>query len=181
MNCATYESLSPIHVGKKSLDISSDSRSKHISLHDEYKMDLSIQALALQKVQQYSHPCNNGLKTVLPWALWVLKQLNIRNSQDQPVLGNDWKKRGIVGNEWGRLVTCDSDFLREVIWADWSDCSWSDRTRLIFSFSMATVLKADFSREWTAQRRVKRRLVSFTLHSYVSFLTTELIISTSTV
>lgn len=46
--------------------------------------------------------------------------------------------------------TCDRDFLRELIWDDWSDCSWSDRICLIFSFSMATVLKADFSREWTA-------------------------------
>lgn len=48
------------------------------------------------------------------------------------------------------LFTCDRDFLRELIWDDWSDCSWSDRICLIFSFSMATVLKADFSREWTA-------------------------------
>lgn len=57
------------------------------------------------------------------------------------------------GRCFRELFTCDRDFLREVIWADWSDCSWSDRICLIFSFSMATVLKADFSREWTATRK----------------------------
>lgn len=64
-----------------------------------------------------------------------------------------------VMEDRGQLVTCDRDFLRELIWADWSDWSWSDRICLIFSFSMATVLKADFSREWTAQREDKRRSV----------------------
>lgn len=48
---------------------------------------------------------------------------------------------------YDNAFTCDRDFLSELIWADWSDWSWSDRICLIFSFSIATVLKADFRRE----------------------------------
>lgn len=48
---------------------------------------------------------------------------------------------------YANAVTCDRDFLSEQIWADWSDWSWSDRICLIFSFSIATVLKADFRSE----------------------------------
>lgn len=65
-----------------------------------------------------------------------------------------------MGDGGRGLITCDRDFLRELIWADWSDCSWSDRICFIFSFSMATVLKADFSREWTAQRQTGHKDIS---------------------
>lgn len=46
--------------------------------------------------------------------------------------------------------TCDRERRRVKIWFDWPVCSCSVSTCLIFSFSMATVLKADFRRECTA-------------------------------
>lgn len=60
--------------------------------------------------------------------------------------------------------TCDREWRRVKIWFDWPVCSCSVNTCLIFSFSMATVLKADFRRECTATNTHKFMLSTCKLH-----------------